>query len=69
MSDNWVIIYQSRYLYKVEIARAILEENEITSVVVNKQDTAYGTFGEIELHAQKENALRAVNIIKTIKYE
>ncbi len=69
MSDNWVRIYQSPYLYKVEIARAILEENDITSVIVNKQDTAYGTFGEIELYAQKENALRAVNIIKTIKYE
>jgi len=68
MLDDWVRVYSSQYLYKIEIAKAILEDNDIESVSVNKQDYAYG-FGEIELYTKKSNALRAVNIIKEIKYE
>jgi len=69
MQQKWVKIYATSYLYKAEIAKSILAEHNITSVIVNKQDSAYGTFGEIELFTTQKNTLRAINIIKEIKYE
>lgn len=69
MAENWVKIYSNAYLYKVTIAQSVLAEQGIESVILNKQDTAYGMFGSIELYANKENAMRAVNLIKEIKFE
>ena len=62
MSSNWVCIYSSNYVYKVEITQAILAEENIESVVVNKQDSNY-LIGEIELHVHPDNALAAKQII------
>ncbi len=60
---NWVKVYASAQRHLVEIAKAILAEEGIESVVLNNQDSAYITFGYIELYANKENALRASNIL------
>jgi len=49
-------------MYKVEIAQAILAENNINSVIVNKQDSSY-FFGEIELHVNPDDAILAKQII------
>lgn len=68
-ASQWVKIYSSELLYKVEIAKSVLEENGILSVILNKQDSAYGMFGMIELYVNSEFALKAVNVIKNIKYE
>ena len=69
MSENWVKIFSTDLLYKAEIARGVLEENEIKAVVLNKQDSAYVSIGLFELYVNKENVLRASNLIKEIKYE
>lgn len=69
MEQKWVKIFSTPYLYKAEIAKSILAEHHIKSVIVNKQDRAYGTFGEIELFTTQKNTLRAINIIKEIKYQ
>ena len=63
MSSNWVLIYTSAYLHKVEIAKAILEEQGFESVIKNMQDSFY-KFGEIELYVSSENALIAKQIIQ-----
>ncbi len=70
MSEKWVKIYVDIYLYKIQIAQAVLEEHGIESVYINKQNSAYAQlFGDIELYTTKENALKAVNLLKNINYE
>jgi len=41
-----------------------LEEIGIEAVIINKKDSSYGTFGELELYTQRDNILRAINILK-----
>jgi cytidylate kinase len=62
MEENWQIIYSSTFQYKVEIAKAVLEDADIESVIVNKKDSAY-LFGDIELYVHADNVLRARQII------
>ena len=68
MEISWKKAYSDSLLYRIEIAKAVLADNDITSVIVNKQDSAY-LFGVIELYVPQNELLRAINIINQISYE
>ena len=68
MGVNWVSIYSSKFIHKVEIAKAVLLDNNIHSVVVNKQDSVY-LLGEIELHVHPNDVLEAKQILNKEKFE
>ena len=68
MKGKWNKIYASTLLYKVKIVQAILEEQDIEAVVINKQDYAYG-FGEIELWTKQENTVLAIKIVNEINFD
>jgi hypothetical protein len=60
--DPWEMIFSSAMPYQVEIVRSLLFENDIVSVIINKQDSAYLTFGEIELYVKRSEILKAKQI-------
>ncbi|MFH1121399.1 MAG: DUF2007 domain-containing protein [Bacteroidota bacterium] len=60
--EGWVCIYTSVRLHEVEMIRVILGENQITAIIVNKQDSIY-LIGEIELYVSFDDAFRAKQII------
>jgi hypothetical protein len=62
MDENWEKIFSTTERYRVEILKTLLEEEEITSVIVNKQDSSYISFGEIELYVRREDILKAKRI-------
>lgn len=62
MDSNWAIIYSTGLPYKIEILKGILEENDIDSVIINKQDSSYH-FGELELYVKAEDVVKAKRII------
>ncbi len=62
MDEQWEAVYRCSAAYKAEILKAILEENEIPGVVVNKKDSSY-LFGEVELYVKQEDVLNAKQII------
>ena len=68
-ANQWVKIFDSELLYKIEIAKGVLEEHGIPCVVLNKQDSSYVIFGMIELYVNTHYAVKAINLIKEIKYE
>lgn len=63
MYDNWIKIKDFGLLYQAEIAKAVLAESHIPSLIVNKQDSAYTHIGEIELYVNRNNALRAAHLL------
>ena len=65
MERNWVKIYESNDEVKTEMARQILEDNNIDSVIINKKDRSYG-FGEFELYCMRDYVLRAKLLIKEL---
>jgi hypothetical protein len=64
MDGNWVKIYSSASLQKIEIVKAVLEDNQIEVVAMNKRDSSYPVFGDIELLVPRDKALQAIQIIK-----
>ena len=62
MDSNWAIIFSTGLPYKIEILKGILEENDIDSVIINKQDSSYH-FGELELYVKAEDVVKAKRII------
>ena len=49
---------------KAEITKQMLEENNIKVVLLNKQDSSYLMFGEIELYINKEQLSQAKKLLK-----
>lgn len=64
MNSSWVKIYSSSQAHLAEIAKGVLKENGIDSVVLNKKDSAYNMWGEVELYTSEQNAKAAMSIIK-----
>jgi hypothetical protein len=64
MEKGWAKIFSTTELQKSELLRAFLEENQIPCITMNKQDSAYPIFGEIELYVNSADALRAIQLIK-----
>jgi len=65
MEKNWVLIYSSNIVVDVEMKRIFLEENGINAIIINKQDSVYNTFGEVELYVNRDHILKAKQLIQS----
>jgi hypothetical protein len=64
MEETWVKIYSSLFLAQVEIKKAMLIENEIDAVVLNKLDSSYLAFGQAELYVHPSNEKEAQRLLE-----
>ncbi|MEZ4887445.1 MAG: DUF2007 domain-containing protein [Chitinophagales bacterium] len=64
MDNTWVKIYSTPQHHLAEIAKGVLKENDIDSVILNKKDSAYNMWGEVELYTSEKQAVEAMSIIK-----
>ncbi len=60
--SKWARVFKNDNLYRAEIVKAVLEDNDIPAVVVNKKDTAYH-LGFYEVHVGADDVLMAIKII------
>ncbi|MGD9992009.1 MAG: DUF2007 domain-containing protein [Salinivirgaceae bacterium] len=65
MSADWKTVYSTGKLYQAEMAKFILEENDIETVLLNQQDSFY-LFGAIELLVKPEHVIRAKYLLKDL---
>lgn len=61
--NNWVKIFTTNNIIEAEIIKAMLQENDIESVEMNKQDSSYLAFGNITIYCKNDQALTAINLI------
>ena len=64
MPDNWIKIASSKQAYKIELLKGLLKENNIISVSINKKDSSYLVFGEVELFVDSKDIMKAKNLIQ-----
>ena len=64
VNNNWIKIASSKQAYQIELQKGMLEENNIIAVLVNKKDSSYLAFGEIELFVESKDVIQAKNLIK-----
>jgi type III secretory pathway lipoprotein EscJ len=63
MEKGWVKIYTSHDQYRASLVTAVLKDHHIEVVQLNKKDSSYLSFGEIELYIHQEYFDQAIEII------
>lgn len=63
MEKGWICIYTSQKLQDAEMIKGLLVFNEINSVVVNKQNSAY-MFGEFEVYVNRNDVMKAKYVLE-----
>ena len=60
---KWKKVFSSQNIHEIILVEQLLETNNIQSVRMNKQDSAY-LFGQIEIFVSQEDALVSSNMIQ-----
>ena len=67
--EDWVKIFSSTIPNQAEIIKGMLLENEIESVILNKQDSSYLSFGDIEMYVHPDDVASANQLIEQLSNE
>ena len=62
--ENWIKVYEDQNQIRAEIVKAVLEENGIPAVVMNKKETVYHVFGTYEVLVIQGDAPAAMQLIQ-----
>ena len=68
MSDPWVQVFSTTELYKLHMAKAILERHQITSMILDQQDSMYQSLNAVSsgyLIVRSNDVLRAKHILQS----
>jgi hypothetical protein len=63
MHPDWEMVYVSTYPHLAELAKSLLEHNEIVCVLRNNQDSSYKAIGEVEVYVRREDVIKAKFIL------
>ncbi|MFV0593518.1 MAG: DUF2007 domain-containing protein [Draconibacterium sp.] len=67
MEKGWTQVYMTAVEYEAEMAKDILSNAGIQSVILNQHDTAYQSFGELKLFVSERDYEKAVELLKNLK--
>ena len=59
MEKGWVLAYTPNEMYLAELFKRVLGDHDIEAVIINKMDTVYRTFGDIEIYVRQDQILKA----------
>lgn len=63
MSKNWLVAHIVNELYQAELAKKALGDHGISSVIINRIDSAYQQ-GYVEILVERDSLIKAKNILK-----
>ena len=63
VTNNWIKVYTSTEPYKIELLKGLLLKHNIKAISINKKDSSYLVFGDIELFVTSKDVLHAKNLI------
>ena len=66
MEKNWVSVYHTGQNFQAEIAKEILENEEIKCVIINENDSTFPSIGEIEIMVHKDFSEKAIELLKDL---
>lgn len=62
--NSWTKVFSTRNIAEASIIQGMLEENQIPVQQLNKQDSSYVNFGEIELYVPQAFKLTAAQLVE-----
>jgi hypothetical protein len=66
MEKNWVCVFHTEQNFQAEIAREILENEEINCVVINEHDSVIPSIGEVEIWVHQDFEVKATELLKDL---
>jgi hypothetical protein len=69
MEKDWVIAYTTNQPYQAELVKRRLEDHDIGAVIINKMDSTYRTFGDVEVYVPRDSILRAKKLVNEFEVE
>jgi len=64
MEKGWVQVYSTDKMFQAEILKQVLSDHEIEAVIINKMDSSYKAFGEIEVYVKNDHVIKAKMLAK-----
>jgi len=65
MEKNWVRVFHGQN-FQAEIAKEILENEEIPCVVINENDSTFPSIGDVEVWVHQDFELQASELLKDL---
>ena len=66
MEKDWVCVYHTEQNFQAEIAREILENEEIDCVLINEHDSVIPSIGELEVWVHQDFEVKATELLKDL---
>jgi hypothetical protein len=63
MEKDWVCVYSTEHNFQAEIAREILENEEIDCVLLNEHDSIFPSIGEVEVWVHQDFKVKAIELL------
>ncbi len=61
--NSWHKVFEDGSPVRAEIVKAVLEENGIATVILNKKESVYQIHGQYEVMVSESDAIQAINIV------
>lgn len=61
--SGWRSVYKTQLQYRAEIVKAVLQDNDLPAVVVDKRESVFKV-GYYEVHVAANDVLKAIKIIQ-----
>jgi len=68
MEKDWVCVFHSEQSYQAEIAKEILENEEISSTILNEHDSSFPSIGEFEIWIHQDFKEKALELLKDLTH-
>ena len=65
MEKDWIKVYTTNDAMKADLVKDLLDNNDIPAVVLNKKETLTVIIGYAEVYVEREDAVKAINLIKS----
>lgn len=66
MEKDWVSVLHTGETFQAEIAKEILENEEIKCVIINEHDSTFPSIGDFEVMVHKDFAEKAIELLKDL---
>lgn len=63
--DSKKLVFSTSELYLAKIMKLKLESEGISTFLINKRDSSFNSFGQVELYVHRDDVIRAKYIIET----
>lgn len=68
MEKDWVSVYHTGQIFQAEIAKEILENEEIRCVIINENDSNFPSIGEIHVMVHIDLKAKSTELLKDLKH-